>query len=188
MVQGELFDAKNTAIDMNSGDVFAKDVSGAKSFRYVGNLQGHKGDWVEYEIFADKAGEYLLGYSVARDDKFTYTAPGNIYLDGEKVASGFSYTGTGSAGSGSPNTLTFDFRPMVILFATEASFHCWPGIFYNGIEVGKSCVINDSFFIYVTWQGHSVSWYSRDNNEEFQMNASNRTYFYVALGYDDSEA
>ena len=99
-----------------------------------------------------------------------------------------SYTGTGSAGSGSPNTLTFDFRPMVILFATEASFHCWPGIFYNGIEVGKSCVINDSFFIYVTWQGHSVSWYSRDNNEEFQMNASNRTYFYVALGYDDSEA
>ncbi len=99
-----------------------------------------------------------------------------------------SYTGTGSAGSGSPNTLTFGFKPMVILFATEPSFNCWPGIFYSGIEVGKSCVTNDSFFLYVTWQGHSVSWYSRDNNNEFQMNASNRTYFYVALGYDDGVA
>ena len=94
----------------------------------------------------------------------------------------------GGTGSGSPNTLTFGFKPMVILFATEPSFHCWPGIFYSGIEVGKSCVTNDSFFLYVTWQGHSVSWYSRDNNEEFQMNASNRTYFYVALGYDDGVA
>ncbi len=96
MLQGELFDAKNTAIDTNSGDVFAKDVSGAKSFRYVGNLQGHKGDWVEYGIFADKAGEYSLGYSVAREGAFTYTNPGDVYLDGKKIASGFSYTGTGS--------------------------------------------------------------------------------------------
>ena len=95
-----------------------------------------------------------------------------------------SYTGSGQAGSSHPNTLSFGFKPLVVFIGTEAGFNFWPGMFFRGIEVGKPCVTNDSFFIYVTWQGHSVSWYSQDDNEEFQMNASNRTYFYVALGYD----
>lgn len=95
-LQGELFDSKKMTIDQNSGDVFSKDVLGAKSFRYVGNLQGHQGDWVEYEIFVEKAGEYSLGYSVAREGEAAYANPGEIYIDGEKVANGFSYTGTGS--------------------------------------------------------------------------------------------
>ena len=97
-----------------------------------------------------------------------------------------SYTGSDQAGSSHPNTLSFGFKPLVVFIGTETNFYCWPGVFFQGIGVGKSCVSNSSDFLYVTWSGHCVSWYSRDSNVDMQMNVSRYTYYYVALGYDDS--
>lgn len=102
-----------------------------------------------------------------------------------------SYTGTGKRGSGNPNTLTFDFVPVLVFVGTSGSTENgnFPGVFFRGMNRGHSCtnVLDLSYYISVSWTGTGLSWYS--NLDQFhQMNASDTQYDYVAIGYDNGNA
>ena len=91
-----------------------------------------------------------------------------------------TYTGTGAFGVGSPNSLSFDFTPAVILIRT-------PGVRYTTVLV-RGCTtshgcINDSYEIQVSWTDAGVSWYSPDASNT-QNNSSGSTYYYTAMGYN----
>ena len=91
-----------------------------------------------------------------------------------------SYVGTGAFGTDSPNSLSFDFTPAVILIRT-------PGVRYTTVLV-RGCTtshgcINDSYEIQVSWTDAGVSWYSPDASNT-QNNSSGSTYYYTAMGYN----
>ena len=95
-----------------------------------------------------------------------------------------NYNGNGKYGSANPNSLTLEFRPMFLIIGasdgSEAGVLVNPataGLFYNGYTRSLS----------VTWSGKTVSWYTKtDSNPALaQLNSSYRTYYWVALGYDD---
>ena len=91
-----------------------------------------------------------------------------------------TYTGTGAFGVGSPNSLSFDFTPAVILIRT-------PGIRYTTVLV-RGCTtshgcINDSYEIQVSWTDTGVNWYSSDGSNT-QNNSPGVPYYYTAVGYN----
>lgn len=95
------------------------------------------------------------------------------------IAAG-SYVGTGTYGSANPNTLTFDFRPLVIWVNTtytgSNSRHLvW---LYPTQTVTSLTDLNNSY--YITWGARSVSWYANVLNHQF--NTEGTTYHYIALG------
>lgn len=125
-------------------------------------------------------------YPPAVSDGFTYTALGMIgdALPGVKIATG-SYTGTGTYGSANRNTLTFDFVPkaVIIITALTSSSNSSPSV--TLIVGGNSIVFGYSWSssLYgstVTISGNGVSWYN--SSAANQMNASNKTYNYIAFG------
>ena len=91
-----------------------------------------------------------------------------------------TYTGTGAFGTDSPNSLSFDFTPAVILIRT-------PGIRYTTVLV-RGCTtshgcINDSYEIQVSWTDTGVNWYSSDGSNT-QNNSPGVPYYYTAVGYN----
>ena len=94
-----------------------------------------------------------------------------------RIAHG-SYVGTGAAGSGSPNSLTFDFSPKVLFIASTRNG-------YNPIFM-----VNGGFatgYCQQIWSGNSVTWYDNRGNgyatAAEQQNDYGITYYYVAIGY-----
>ncbi len=89
-----------------------------------------------------------------------------------------AYTGSGTYGSGNPNSLTLEFEPkMVIVQGTSGRM----AVMIKPSGVGISIGANDSTTMNVTWDGDSVSWYNAINAAN-QMNTSNETYSYTAFG------
>ncbi len=100
-----------------------------------------------------------------------------------KIAAG-TYTGTGSYGQGNPKILTFPFPPKFVL-VIEADYtmsyvlKVLRGMTKAQVHAGLNSSENE--FVTVSWSGDSVSWWN--NNSAFAMlNASGRTYYYIALG------
>ena len=100
-----------------------------------------------------------------------------------RIATG-SYRGNGTYGESNPNSLSFNMNPLIVVIASrsasEAGLLVAPvtgALFYNGYT--RSLV--------VTWSGKTVSWYTSTttNAALAQLNSSNTTYYWVALGYDD---
>ena len=123
-------------------------------------------------------------YPPAVSDGNIYTALGQL---GNKVqiATG-SYVGTGTYGSGNPNTLTFDFEPKIVFLARDGSeeilgnyaghITVFPWTAYLTFRSGSSgyrCTIN--------WNGNTISWYSTSDATS-QGNVSGTTYYYLAIG------
>lgn len=89
-----------------------------------------------------------------------------------------AYTGSGTYGSGNPNSLTLEFEPkMVIVQGTSGRM----AVMIKPSGVGISIGASDSTTMNVTWDGESVSWYNAVNAAN-QMNTSNETYSYTAFG------
>ena len=93
-----------------------------------------------------------------------------------------TYTGTGTAGSASPNTLTFAHKPVLItlrrritdgdssrpiLLRDADTFYA-----YEGVENSRNIL---------TWGETSVSWYSPGERANYQYNTQNTQYVYAAL-------
>ena len=100
------------------------------------------------------------------------------------VAAGV-YTGTGLHGSGQPNTLTFEFAPMlVIIVADHTSLLKTGTVLVTGQTrspgIGTAYSSGSCLDLTVTWSGNSVSWYAGD--EERQLNEAEVPYRYFALG------
>jgi len=92
-----------------------------------------------------------------------------------------SYTGTGVYGKSSKNILTFDFAPKFVFVQKNSDGHCI-GLFliYGNNNTGSFIGGNNFGDITASWDDKSVSWYSTSST--LQLNASNDTYYYIAIG------
>ena len=90
-----------------------------------------------------------------------------------------SYVGTGTYGAGNPNTLTFGFRPLLIIlgdpeYSQYSTVVCMRG---RVTQPGP----NSGYRINFTWGDTSVSWYNTVSAQQ-QANSDGITYHYVAIG------
>lgn len=89
-----------------------------------------------------------------------------------------AYTGSGTYGSGNPNSLALEFEPkLVIIQGTSGRM----AVMIKPSGVGVSIGASDSTTLSVTWDGKRVSWYNGVNAAN-QMNTNNETYSYTAFG------
>ena len=106
-----------------------------------------------------------------------------------KIETG-SYVGTGTQGVGSPNTLSFNFEPKIAFVSRYEQMFNNIGYYMlliRGItnaQSGHAGGSNTSAnYNAVSWDGNSVSWYNGiSGGQQAQLNASNTTYYYVAIG------
>ena len=101
-----------------------------------------------------------------------------------------SYRGTGSYSSAHMNTLTFSFKPLILFVFPElpydrsGSLDAWWFIALNGMTLTQSAHYArgepDTYFVNLTWNDNSVSWYSTGSSKD-QLN-STETYYYAAIG------
>ena len=89
-----------------------------------------------------------------------------------------AYTGTGTFGTGNPNTLELEFEPKMVLIQGTAGR---VAILIKPSGVGVSIGPNESTTLNVTWQKNTVSWYNALNAAN-QMNTTGETYSYTAFG------
>ena len=92
-----------------------------------------------------------------------------------------TYTGSGGYGSGSPNSLTFDFTPLLVVVGNieGTNYVAWPTVMIRGADSHGD---SDQQRIYITWNDRSISWYNPDH-PSYQNNVNRRQYNYVAIGY-----
>lgn len=98
-----------------------------------------------------------------------------------KITTG-SYVGKGTYGSSNPNTLTFQFKPMLIILSTNTPKPASNAIPRNYILSRPSTEMgfNMNSMGSVSWTDTSVSWYNTSALE--QLSESNVTYWYIAIG------
>lgn len=105
-----------------------------------------------------------------------------------------SYIGTGTCGESSPNTLTFDFVPkLVIVTATERGMSgsanntpllvCIHGSSVTMFPTGNTTGGNYyALKMHLTWSGNTLSWYTDSTNVDQQLNREGALYHYFAIG------
>jgi hypothetical protein len=91
-----------------------------------------------------------------------------------------SYIGTSACGNAHPNTLTFDFVPLLVI-VMDSSSTTGQGfqIMVNGCKSAYTHYKDESYNS-VSWNDKSVSWYHASNAQS-QFN-QNVTYNYIAIG------
>ena len=132
-----------------------------------------------YDLNQWDASDRVLREDFNADNEKIDAALGTI----PKIQTG-SYVGTGTYGPSSPNTLTFSFRPQLVIIVENGGGQTYSGYFIRGSEVGMTNWIGGStsnFSVALTWNNDSVSWYS-GNGSEYQLNRSGITYCYLAIG------
>jgi len=90
-----------------------------------------------------------------------------------------TYTGSGTYGETSQNSLTFPKKPMVVFLAGPLAGT--RGVLVQGQDSGFCSQMSGGvgqFFL--TWSGNSVRWYNHKSSSG-QMNESGKTYIVVAL-------
>lgn len=97
-----------------------------------------------------------------------------------------SYTGTGATDAANPNTLQFDFYPVLVLIgdtkATSAPRN--PTVFLRDrIKVCADPAGGNGLLV-ATWSDNALSWYCRSDNAYYQLNGSGELYRYAVIGYD----
>lgn len=98
-----------------------------------------------------------------------------------------TYTGTGTYGAGNPTSVTFPFKPkLVVLMGDNAS-----AVFIEGRRYGLAHVGDYSIYYTLTWDDATLSWYQSGGSRAGynvpldagnQMNAANVTYHYFIIG------
>lgn len=112
-----------------------------------------------------------------------------------KIAVG-SYVGTGTYGSSNPNSLTFDFSPMLLMIRNSQT-KANPTFFSYSGKQPTWVDENSGGYATVTFSGNTVQWYSDKNDHWYgdgsssavgnsdpkrQLNISNVIYHYIAIG------
>ena len=125
--------------------------------------------------------------------------PASQIKDGVKIATG-SYTGTGTYGSSSPNSLTFAFEPKLV-FMFKDKFPVYGSVSSTtshpvyGTTIGMTTAYSkslfniygrrsgDDYYLYAkkSSDGKTLSWYHGAGAND-QMNGSGATYQYIAIG------
>lgn len=95
-----------------------------------------------------------------------------------------SYVGTGSHGAGSPNFLTFDFKPLLVCAGSTASPQAHLFFYAKSSCEPIGGLTHTSFpTTSVTWGDDGISWY-HSGGALYQLNEEDTTYHWVAVGYD----
>lgn len=89
-----------------------------------------------------------------------------------------TYNGNGAVGANSPNVLTFDFVPkmVIVLRSTSSGIRSDDDGF---IWLGQT--IENSTRVF-SLSGTTLSWYSTQNDANAQLNTSNVKYYWIAIG------
>ena len=100
-----------------------------------------------------------------------------------------SYTGTGATDAANPNTLQFDFYPVLVLIgdtkATSAPRN--PTVFLRDrIKVCADPAGGNGLLV-ATWSDNALSWYCRSDNAYYKLNGSGELYRYAVIGYDKAK-
>lgn len=123
-------------------------------------------------------------YPPAEPDGYTYTALGQL---GSKVRiETGSYTGTGTYGSSSPNSLTFGFSPDLVIILDAQSYSVTVTMVKPSKVASKSSARGSGEVLSVTWEEKTVKWYETSASDSeaarVQLNYSGTTYYYIAIG------
>ena len=104
-----------------------------------------------------------------------------------RVAFG-SYVGNGAKGVNNPNSLTFEFTPVLVVVTpkNEQAYQS-PAVMIRGANTTGEHNLYYHYYDNLTWQNKVVSWYSPSNDAAAQLNTSGAEYCYVALGYSQQE-
>lgn len=107
-----------------------------------------------------------------------------------KISMG-SYTGTGTAGSANPNSLTFDFEPKLVIVGgyntanyTGTTLSGFSAAFFMAIW-GKEVSLSADQHTKMTlsFSGNTMSWYNDGGSMgESQFNNEGSVYNYIAIG------
>lgn len=95
-----------------------------------------------------------------------------------------SYTGDGTYGAANPTSLTFDFKPELVLVGCEKESAEPKSFLLRPTTRALAC---DGASIKVTWTANGVSWYtlSTANQHTHQSNTKGYVYRYIAFGYTE---
>lgn len=100
-----------------------------------------------------------------------------------KIETG-SYVGTEMYGQANPNTLTFGFKPKIVIISINGTSTYGGAIFMYGQTrssyTGVLYNVDYSNMPFLTWNENSVSWYSTHRGYD-QLNEA-KTYNYLAIG------
>lgn len=99
-----------------------------------------------------------------------------------------SYTGTGTYGSGNPNSLTTGFKPILVFVGSKVDIDNRsnnPGMLFFPLTVGLNTL--GKWNLAVSWRDDGVSWYTTNTSANLpaaiQMNTAGQVYNYIAFGY-----
>lgn len=101
-----------------------------------------------------------------------------------KIEAG-SYVGTGTYGQANPNTLTFGFKPKMVMVSsstinTAGSALITPMIWFDGVI--SAFASPRGYINNFTLDGNTISWYSTSTYTKDQYNNNGETYYYIAIG------
>ena len=147
-------------------------------------MEDFNGDNEKVDAALKGQAEALAAETAAREELAAAVAAcGNC-----KIAYG-TYTGNGNYGSDHPNCLTFPFEPKLVIVQNKSVSSAQISV-SNSMSWGMMTAIRPlngfildgvSWTLRLTWSGNSLSWYNTIN-AELQMNKSDNTYLYLALG------
>lgn len=98
-----------------------------------------------------------------------------------------SYVGNGNYGSSSPNSITFQFKPSLVIVQapTSSPFTIFFTInsYTNSFSIYTPGQIETSTSMYVKYDNTSntLSWYTTQNSSRYQFNVSGAIYQYIAI-------
>lgn len=100
-----------------------------------------------------------------------------------KIENG-TYTGTGTYGSGNPNTLTFSFAPKIVIIQSAADSKYGPLFIQQGVTSTYCKQDSSGSATTVSWSngGKTLSWYTASNQVAYQLNSNGYPYTWVAFG------
>lgn len=150
-------------------------------------------------IAEDTKTEYGLQSGAIPDDVFSILANAVLYKNGQiigvngspingisKIEAG-NYVGTGTSGSSSPNSITFQFPPKIV-FIQNSDANETPVVFINPSkrfflffqDTGGRATSTSGL---ITWSGNTVSWNNIiSGGADSQFNTLGDTYNYIAFG------
>lgn len=101
--------------------------------------------------------------------------------EGAKIEKG-TYIGTGEYKSSSPNILTFNFVPKIVIVTGDEIFGNYLLVMMNGSSTVNAFPANSTGDkVFMDWNNKTVTWYATYNASQ-QCNSTNTTYHYVAIG------
>lgn len=144
---------------------------------YHVNLKAVYGDW-EYLQSPNRDAYPDIGESGGYEYQFLGTPLDNA-VTAPKIATG-EYTGTGTYGSGNPNTLTADFE-IKLAIITGGGGNYLLAVFIQGLDNGRSFGANTNYSLTGSILMNTLSWYNTSSAEN-QLNLSGYKYGYILIG------